>query len=602
MAARTSESALVSRLDAATRASAPRANRDIVPRQRLFRLLDEAAQRGAMIWVCGGPGVGKTTLLASYLSARGKPAYWVQLGPQDVDGALVIDSLQAVVSKAVSGVGRRAVKGKTLAALVHDLPHGSWFVLDGAHAVVRDDDWHQVLDALAQFGASYRVAIASRRPPPATMARLSANRELAILRGGQLRLNGAEHAEVCRRAWPDLSSDEVAAIGELALGWAGASMLLVALAKRLAGEATQPQSNASCDLSRRLRREAHGAVFNYIDHEVLAPLPAQTRTMMMATAFLPRFTALQAQRLSGVAGCEGLLARLVDHDLFVGVQTDDSGATTYVVHPLVAATLRQHAAADVDARDHAVRVAISELEADDDLAGAFDLAAGIGLFDDAWGLVQEHADRLIARRQQDALLAWLDELEPHIVDDGWLSYFRGVALSRSMPPRAIGPLRLALAKFIERGDARAAYTAWADWADVVSLLDVGPVTQIFTMRQRLVQLFGPPSSPDIAFRVALPTFFATFQRQPTDGALAPLASSLADLARESHRCAARGFDSCHAVFVSPEPGRHWTSPSRSWHSRTGLRPRLCLPSCGPWCRTRGRLLRGHALISTGCSG
>ena len=40
-----------------------------LPRPRLFALLDEAASR-PVVWLCGAPGAGKTTLVASYLPSK----------------------------------------------------------------------------------------------------------------------------------------------------------------------------------------------------------------------------------------------------------------------------------------------------------------------------------------------------------------------------------------------------------------------------------------------------------------------------------------------------------------------------------------------------
>src|SRR4249920_3039068 len=59
---------------------------DALPRNRLFRLLDEA-RRHPLIWVAAPPGAGKTTLVASYLESRKLPGIWYQVDSGDSDPA-----------------------------------------------------------------------------------------------------------------------------------------------------------------------------------------------------------------------------------------------------------------------------------------------------------------------------------------------------------------------------------------------------------------------------------------------------------------------------------------------------------------------------------
>ena len=56
-----------------------------VARERLFTLLDEAREHKPAICVVGPPGAGKTTLVASWLDARGIKGIWYQVDPGDAD-------------------------------------------------------------------------------------------------------------------------------------------------------------------------------------------------------------------------------------------------------------------------------------------------------------------------------------------------------------------------------------------------------------------------------------------------------------------------------------------------------------------------------------
>jgi len=56
-------------------------------RERLFARLDECRSRKAAVCVVGPPGAGKTTVVATWLDARGATGLWYQVDPGDADAA-----------------------------------------------------------------------------------------------------------------------------------------------------------------------------------------------------------------------------------------------------------------------------------------------------------------------------------------------------------------------------------------------------------------------------------------------------------------------------------------------------------------------------------
>ena len=58
----------------------------VLPRERLFALLDQGSER-SIAWVVGPPGSGKTTLISNYLETRKLDHLWYQTDHEDTDVA-----------------------------------------------------------------------------------------------------------------------------------------------------------------------------------------------------------------------------------------------------------------------------------------------------------------------------------------------------------------------------------------------------------------------------------------------------------------------------------------------------------------------------------
>jgi LuxR family maltose regulon positive regulatory protein len=71
----------------------------VYPRERLFKLLDEGRRR-PVVWICGLPGAGKTTLIASYLKARALRTLWYRLDEDDADPATLFYYLGVAAKQA----------------------------------------------------------------------------------------------------------------------------------------------------------------------------------------------------------------------------------------------------------------------------------------------------------------------------------------------------------------------------------------------------------------------------------------------------------------------------------------------------------------------
>ena len=59
----------------------------VIDRERLFAQLDQRLSSGAVVWLEGMAGAGKTVLAASYVARRQLPALWYRLDAGDADPA-----------------------------------------------------------------------------------------------------------------------------------------------------------------------------------------------------------------------------------------------------------------------------------------------------------------------------------------------------------------------------------------------------------------------------------------------------------------------------------------------------------------------------------
>src|SRR5258708_37298408 len=67
------------------------AQRHIIERPRLYRLLDEAEAR--IILLCAPAGYGKTTLARQWVSKRGRKAFWYQARAESTDPVALAQGL-----------------------------------------------------------------------------------------------------------------------------------------------------------------------------------------------------------------------------------------------------------------------------------------------------------------------------------------------------------------------------------------------------------------------------------------------------------------------------------------------------------------------------
>jgi len=167
----------------------------VLRRERLLALLDGA--RGRAIWICGPPGVGKTTLASSWIEARRMGCLWYRVQAGDADLASFFYELGARSGRRRTPLpaftpeyrgGEAAFARRFIRELTPRRRRPWAFVLDDLHQVASPQPLLAVLgDALEELPPWARAILVSRVQPPATLARLIASGVMSVVGGEELR-------------------------------------------------------------------------------------------------------------------------------------------------------------------------------------------------------------------------------------------------------------------------------------------------------------------------------------------------------------------------------------------------------------------------------
>ncbi len=445
--------------------SQPRLGR-VFDRDRLFAELDASDAPG--LWIAGPPGIGKTTLVASYLDARGIPCLWLQLDAGDADPATFIHFLRAAVLRA----SRRKLNLPLPNA--DDLRDVPAFIRRcfRALALALDPPWVLVLDnvqelgpasllhaglagALAELPLQARVVAISRELPPAGYARALGGQQMALIEAPSLRFTDDETQRLVSlhgRAWSPT------ALRQATDGWAAAMILLLAARSDLDADAAL-HSGAARD-----------RLFAYFAGEVVGRMDPDDAAALTRIAFLPSASAPMAVAISGHARAAELLADLARRSLFTDRRAGPPPAYTF--HALFGEFLRARAADKLDAAQlQALRIEAAQLLA---AHGQADAAITQLLQAEAWGealsLLAVHAGRFVAQGRTAVVRDWIVAMPEAERADPQASYWLGFCEMAADPAKALHHLDQSHRGFLAVGNARGSFYAAAAAADAIVFL------------------------------------------------------------------------------------------------------------------------------------
>jgi LuxR family transcriptional regulator, maltose regulon positive regulatory protein len=502
-----------------------------LPRPRLFALLDEASNR-PIVWVCGAPGAGKTTLVASYLAARRMRHLWYQYDAGDADSATFVHYLriaaEQLAGKAAALPRFTSEPQQDLARFVRSffrdlfsvLPHPCVVVFDNFHEPDTVSEQRAAFaQGLEEVPERITVVVISRADPPPEFARLLASGRIARIDETELRCTENEAQAILGGESVDL--EQLSRIQRESGGWVAA---LVLLREHLR------QRGATLDQS---LGEGKDAIFQYFAGEIFNGARPENQRVLMLSAIPPSITAAEAVALSGSDEAPRLLEYLYRHHLFTDRRRGEQ--LTYHYHALFREFLLEELGRRVAPEERrAVTARTGRLLSARGLQSeALALFRDAGEWEEMRKLILAHALEWARQGRAQALSDWIEALPAAMREhDPWLVYWFGrawifVEVHKGRPAieRAFEAFRAA---GDERGEALALSAVvnsyYYEWATFV------PLDRWLPELKRLLATDRPNKlDPASELRARAALLIALLLRKPDDADSAPCAQRLDEL-------------------------------------------------------------------------
>ena len=412
-------------------------------RERLVEKLKAGLHRKLTL-VSAPAGYGKTTMISDGFRSSRIPVGWISLDAGDNDPtrfwAYLISALQVVRADIGQSVLRLLQSSQappiesmttTIINEMCEVSEEFALVLDDYHMIEAQPIHDSLTFLLNHLPPQAHLVIASRIDLPVPLAQLRAQNQLMEVRAADLRFTVDEATSFLNNAMGlELADDDITALESRTEGWI-ASLQLAAISL----QGREDTGNFIAAFSGSSRH-----ILDYLTEEVLGRQEAGTRSFLLETAILDRFTASLCNAVTGRDDGRERLAQLEATNLFL-VPLDDE-RHWYRYHHLLADLLRNQLLQSQRGNMPELHLRASQwFEQEGLIDEAIRHALEAKDFERAADLIASAAPTMIMESHCPTVLSWLEKLPSALIADRpWLCLSGAIANQLTGHADAVEPL------------------------------------------------------------------------------------------------------------------------------------------------------------------
>jgi len=395
--------------------------RDILPRKRLFRLIDESLSSPAL-WVSGPPGAGKTSLIYSYTVKKRFPTLWYQADETDSDIATffyyirqyIFTQYPEIVLPAFGAEYRGNIVRYSrmfFDTLYSGLPSPFLIIIDSYQDAPAESPLHEVLRmAMEMLPEGIRIIVISRDMPTEHYSRLRAYGLMSLIEGKDLMFTRSELRGFLKARSLTLRKGRIEQLLEYTEGWiAGIIVLIEYLSKE---SDTLPQ----------MALRTPGTLFDFFSREIFQKSREDIREFLLRISLFPEMTPAMAEALTDNPASRAIIQEIERKNFFISRFFREE--TRYKLHPLfrgflISTLSDRHSRAEINTLR---RKAAEILRDSGDYESAISLNIEAGHWREASRLIISHAGDFLSQGREQGLLKLINSLpedlqnsDPHIL-------------------------------------------------------------------------------------------------------------------------------------------------------------------------------------------